>query len=382
MPKREFAPQRGIFERIRGSGIWWIRWTDSEGRKRREKAGSHGVAEKLLAKRRGEAVEGVKLPENLRAQTATFRELCEDALAHSRHENSEKQTYELGLRIEQLIPIFGPRQAESIRKNEIVSWLGDQAEERDWAPTTRNRWQATFSLIFRVGVDNEKIESNPAARIRRKTEGSGRVRFLSESEEKRLRTAIERRFSEFLPHFLLSIHTGMRMGEQYGLRWNQVDFERRQLHLLRTKNGDPRTIPLNVVALGALKELRGPKEPLGTAPVFPSARTGDALQGSRGWFSTALEEAKVADYTWHCNRHTFASRLVMAGVDLRTVAELLGHRTLQMVMRYSHLAPEHQASAVDRLVGFRGHNGHQNGHQNLPRKSTQTHPNRNQLKTK
>jgi len=352
MSKREFVPRRGIFERLKGSGIWWIRWTDAEGRKRREKAGSHGVAEKLLAKRRGEAVEGVKLPENLRTKTVSFGELCEDALAHSRHENSEKQTYELGLRIEQLLSVFGSRQATTIRKNEIVSWLGEQAEERDWAPTTRNRWQATFSLIFRVGMDNEKIEANPAARIRRKTEGNGRVRFLSDAEEKRLRTAIEHRFPEFLPHFLLSIHTGMRMGEQYGLRWNQVDFTRRQLHLLRTKNGDPRTIPLNVVALAALKELCGAKDPQGTAPVFPSARTGESLQGSRGWFSTALEEAKITDYTWHCNRHTFASRLVMAGVDLRTVAELLGHRTIQMVMRYSHLAPEHQASAVDRLVKF------------------------------
>ena len=63
-----------------------------------------------------------------------------------------------------------------------------------------------------------------------------------------------------------------------------------------------------------------------------------------------LEEAKIQEYTWHCNRHTFASRLVMAGVNLRTVAELLGHRTLQMVMRDSHLSPEHQASAVDLLV--------------------------------
>jgi integrase len=93
--------------------------------------------------------------------------------------------------------------------------------------------------------------------------------------------------------------------------------------------------------------------------VVPSVQTGDALQGSRGWFSTALYEAKVLDYTWHCNRHTFASRLVMAGVDLRTVAELLGHRTLQMVMRYSHLGPELQTSAVDRLVKFSGQNGHQ-----------------------
>ena len=83
--------------------------------------------------------------------------------------------------------------------------------------------------------------------------------------------------------------------------------------------------------------------------------------------STALDEAKIREYTWHCNRHTFASRLVMAGVDLRTVAELLGHRTLQMVMRYSHLGPEHQTSAVDRLVNFSGQKGHQNGHRSVRR---------------
>ena len=90
-----------------------------------------------------------------------------------------------------------------------------------------------------------------------------------------------------------------------------------------------------------------------SVPVFPSARSGGALQGSRGWFPGALEAAKIERFTWHCNRHTFASRLVMAGVALRTVAELLGRRTLQMVIRYSHLAPEHQASAVDRLVKAR-----------------------------
>jgi integrase len=149
------------------------------------------------------------------------------------------------LRIEQLRPVFGSRSADSIRKNEVVEWLTEQAEEREWAATPRNRSQATFSLIFRVGMDNEKIERNPPARIRKKTEGGGRVRFLSNAEEKRHRASIERRFKEFLPQFMLSIHTGMRMSEQYGLRWKQVDFERRQIHLLRTKNGDHRTIPLN-----------------------------------------------------------------------------------------------------------------------------------------
>ena len=101
------------------------------------------------------------------------------------------------------------------------------------------------------------------------------------------------------------------------------------------------------------------------------------MQGSRGWFVTALEEAEIAHYTWHCNRHTFASRLVMAGVDLQTAAELLGHRTLQMVMRYSHLAPEHQASAVDRLVKFRS----RNGHQSVRREKSEKDGSRSRLKT-
>jgi integrase len=368
---------QAISERIKGSGVWWIRWTGADGKRHFEKAGTHSAAKTLLTKRRQETILRKKQPELLRGRAVTFNDLCDDAIKHSEAENSEKQTYELCLRIEQLRPVFGSRVADSIRKNEVVAWLTEQAEEREWAATTRNRWQATFSLIFRVGMDNEKIERNPASRIRKKTEGGGRVRFLSDAEEKRLRAAIERRFKEFLPHFMLSIHTGMRMSEQYGLHWNQVDFARRQLHLLRTKNGDPRTIPLNAVALVALKELQEGRTEPGTDLVFPSVRTGDSLQGSRGWFSTALDEAKVLDYTWHCNRHTFASRLVMAGVDLRTVAELLGHRTLQMVMRYAHLAPEHQASAVDRLVPAKGRMVTKSATGKFAARTTQMDPNIN-----
>ena len=258
--------KQSIFERIKGSGIWWIRWTDAEGRKRREKIGSRSNAEKLLAKRQLQKLELTKLPEYLRSKPVTFRELCEDALAHSRAENSPKQTYELELRINQLLPVFGARPADSIRKNEVVLWLTEQSVARKWAASSRNRWQATFSLVFRVGIDNEKIERNPAARIRRKAEGTGRVRFLSDREEVRLRKEIEGQFPEFLPHLLLSIHTGMRMGEQYGLHWNQVDFERQRMDLPKTKNGGSRTLPLHAVAVDALTMLRGPGRPKGTDP--------------------------------------------------------------------------------------------------------------------
>src|SRR5438874_13362968 len=104
------------------------------------------------------------------------------------------------------------------------------------------------------------------------------------------------------------------------------------------------------IAVATLKELHGRGERMKAMPVFPSIRPGESLQGSRSGFPSAPEEANIEGYTWHCNRHTFASKLVMARVDLPTVVELLGHRALQMVMRYSHLAPEHQSSAVDRLV--------------------------------
>ena len=178
--------KRGIFERIKGSGIWWIRWTDQDGRKRREKAGTYSAAQKLLAKRHTQKLEGKKLPENLRTKTVTFRELCDDALAHSQSENSEKQTYELRQRINQLLAEFGSRSVESIKKSDIVGWLAEQSEARDWAASSRNRWQATFSLIFRVGIDNEKIDRNPRPAFagRRKAEGASdscptRRRFVS-----------------------------------------------------------------------------------------------------------------------------------------------------------------------------------------------------------
>ncbi|MGH9599816.1 MAG: tyrosine-type recombinase/integrase, partial [Terracidiphilus sp.] len=86
-----------------------------------------------------------------------------------------------------------------------------------------------------------------------------------------------------------------------------------------------------------------------SGPVFLNTEK-DRLRSARDWFEPAVEKAGLKDYTWHCNRHTFASRLVMAGVDIRTVAGLMGHATIGMTMRYSHLAPEHSQAAVDRLV--------------------------------
>ena len=104
-------------------------------------------------------------------------------------------------------------------------------------------------------------------------------------------------------------------------------------------------------ALRTLKQLHHELNP--DSPWVFLNEDGEKVRGHRDWFEPALKNSGVSDYSWHCNRHTFASRLVMAGVDLRTVGELLGHRTPSMTWRYSHLAPSHQQRAVDRLVSSR-----------------------------
>jgi integrase len=346
--RTDTTPIRGIYERKPGSGVWWIRWTGSNGKLHREKAGRRSDAKTLIDKRRTETLQQKKLPEQFRRKV-TFDSLCDDALEHSSATNNGKVTHDLELKIIKLRPIFGPAEAATISKQDIVRWLTQQTQTRGWAASTRNRWQAAFSLIFRVGIDNERIDRNPAAQIRRKTENNGRVRFLSDKEEMDLRRVILKRCPAQIPTLDIALNSGTRASEQFSLKWSQVDLDRRILTLPKTKNGSVRHIPINSVAARAFAALYADRK--GSEAVFPSKRNdGAALVSARGWFKPALKAAGVEGFTWHCLRHTFASRLAMAGVDIRTVGELLGHKTLAMTMRYAHLAPAHNAAAVDKLV--------------------------------
>jgi len=336
----------GLVERVPGSGVWWIRYTDHHGKRHLEKAGRRADAIDLLHKRKREKLLRKKLPEKLRGAALTFGTLSKDALAHSREENGERSTHELSLRLAIIGESFDDRAVEGITKQDIQAWLMEQTETREWKPATRNRYQATFSLVFRVAMDNEKITVNPASRIKRKAEHNDRIRFLSSAEEQKLTAVIRESWPHYLPVFLISIHTGMRASEQWGLEWSAVSLSRKTITLHKTKPGKTRHIPLNAVALSALQGLH---ETGSHGAVFLNTE-GQPLRSSRDWFEPAVEKAALKDYTWHCNRHTFASRLVMAGVDIRTVAQLMGHSTIQMTMRYAHLAPEHTQAAVDKLV--------------------------------
>jgi integrase len=205
----------GVMERERGTGIWWIRWTDAEGRRHLEKIGRRSDAIDLLAKRKHEALLKRKLPEKLRGRVVSFGELAKDAMAHSREANGQRSTRELELKLAIIGADFDERPAEGITKQDIQNWLMEQSEERCWSAATRNRYQAAFSLVFSVAISNNKVQINPASRIKRKTENNGRIRYLSDPEEDRLLSLLKKRCPHNILAFLISIHTGMRAGEQF-----------------------------------------------------------------------------------------------------------------------------------------------------------------------
>ena len=185
-----------------------------------------------------------------------------------------------------------------------------------------------MKLTYRLAEEAGRINVNPVRLVRQRKENNGRVRYLLDSEEIRLREVIARFYAGYLPEFEIALMTGMRQGEQFSLSWEDVDLENGIVHLPETKNGSARTVRLNSRALAVMRMLYGSS--LGTGPVFPSKKP--------YWFKSAVQAAGIKNFSWHCLRHTFASRLVMAGEDIRTVQELMGHKTITMTARYAHLS--------------------------------------------
>jgi site-specific recombinase XerD len=354
--KKSSKKLRGVFEKVLGSDIWWIQYFDADGCRRREKAGRRGDAIDLLAKRKAEKLQGIKLPEKIRARRVQFSELIEDCEVYVKEHNtaSKYDVYRLGRLKEQ----FGNRPAE-VPIEDLRKWMGEQT----WKAATANRYKSLLSLLYRLGIENKKVKENPAKLLKHKREDNGRIRFLNQfkpadtkldylkkckDEESRLRAVILRHHDAHMPEFEIALHTGMRPSEQFGLTWDRVDLVRNFITLLKTKTGKARHIPLNSVAVTAFKILQK-RSPKGASRVFLNVHD-EPLTEYKHWFEPAVTEAGIADFTWYCLRHTFASRLAMAGVDLRTIADLMGHQTIQMTMRYAHLAPAHQRSAVEQLV--------------------------------
>lgn len=219
---------------------------------------------------------------------------------------------------------------------------------RPATPATRNRYLQAISHAFTIACREwEWINENPVRKVRRLREPRGRVRFLSNAERERLLQACT---STRVPCLrllvLLAMSTGARRTELLSLQWSDLDLDRGIGILHETKNGERRAIPIAGPALEGLREWHQQRKPNATF-VFANGY-GRAAFPRKAW-DLALANAQLENFRFHDLRHTAASYLAMSGATLAEIAEILGHKTLAMVKRYSHLTEAHTVRVVAKM---------------------------------
>ena len=349
---------KGIYKR---GSIYWIRYAGLDGRIVRESSGSNKFrnAETLLINRKQNIKEG-KQPEIKRIANHTFKELANEYVKWAERQRAFKQKK---LVIDQLVEKFGPYplrrfnprlleqyQTERLQRGNKPTWNKQgKAMVQIWKgnkPATINRHIAILKHMFTKAVEWDMVEEETLKRVRRVKlleERNTRLRYLSAEECQNLINACDKHLK---PIVITALNTGMRKGEILSLKWNNVDLRHGFILLDKTKNGERREIPINETLRNTLTDII---RRLDTSYVFHDPNTGGPYNNVQRSFNSALKRANITDFRFHDLRHTFASHLIMSGVDLTTVKELLGHKTLSMTLRYAHLAPSHKVKAVDIL---------------------------------
>jgi len=346
---------RGLFQRPNGSGVWWVRYHDENGQEHREKVGPKGLARKLYQKRKTEIAERRFFPEDIGRRDVLLCDAIDDLLARSKGKIRAYADYErYGRYWKTALP---GRTLRQISPGDVEHYQARRIKEA--APATVNREVKFLARVFNVAIADHQATTNPVKSVTLFKENNERVRFLTEDEEKRLSAAIG---EDEWPFVTFAFHTGLRQAEQFQLKWTNVDFANGVITIPRSKSGKARRVPMNATVR---KILRAQRSRCKTEYVFPvsdgtrSTRDGRKMalidkpreksNYSRRVFRPAVKHADLTDFHWHDLRHTFASRLVMKGVDIRTVQVLLGHQSITTTLRYTHLSPGHQLTAVERL---------------------------------
>jgi integrase len=335
--------RRGIYKQ-KGSKNWWLRYAGLDGRIVYESSGSNKFsdAENLLIQRKKSIREGKK-PELKTIGRCTFRELVQQYLAWTN--GRQKSAKNRGYIASQLLERFGNLPLRSFNTM-LVEQLQTELMDRKLKNSSCNTVIGVLKRMFTKAVEWEMVEEEVLKRIRKVKplrDDSKRMRYLSREECQALISACG---THLVPIIVTALNTGMRKGEILSLKWDNVDFRHGFILLDRTKNGERREVPINDTVRRTLTSLT---RRLDIPYVFYDPITGKKYDDVKRSFKTACKKAGITDFHFHDLRHTFASQLVMGGVDLTTVSRLLGHKSLTMTLRYSHLAPAHMAKAVSVL---------------------------------
>ena len=324
---RKNGVNRGIRELPPGSGIWWVDMRH-EGKRIRRKVGSKSSAKAVYERLKTEAREGRLVPKPQRKSIPTIKNIVIDRIEGFSGRDIKNES-----RLARWwINYWGDKRINEITADDFRKLIVALRTKGEWSDKTINNALTHLRAAFNHALQSGKIDKNPMDAVKMLPVPRGRLRFLTEAEEARLKEIM-------LPaHYRLvrfAILTGLRREEQFSLEWSNVDLRNKVLTIPRSKHGDTRHVPLSYEAIELLKAIR--TETRVMSPwCFPSENHLTRLDPQNFYnrvYVPALKKAGIEEITWHDLRHTCASRLVMAGVDIRTVQEIMGHKTLAMTMR-------------------------------------------------
>jgi len=310
---------------------------------------SAALAAQIRAERIREARHGTTLP---RAKNPTFGQVWEkyDVWLTT---NRKSQFDERSRYANHLKPRF-----ENVRLSDISPFalekMKSELSGKGLAPATvRHCLMTVRQVINRARAWELWQGENPVRKVKMPTVNNRRERYLTPEEARELLKRLKERSGEVHDMALLSLETGMRAGEIFGLRWVDVDLKNRLLHIADPKGGAPRKVPIT----GTVAEMLNQRRPGEREELVFRARGGGRHLGMSDIYFEVVQEVRLNDgvkdprqkVLFHTLRHTFASWLALQGVPILTIKELLGHKSLAMTERYAHLSPDHRRDAVERV---------------------------------
>jgi integrase len=348
--------QTGLILRVAPTGrkTWSLSYRNEQGKQQRYTLGTWPTiklkaARNLATKKLGKVADGSdiqqeKKQERSKAECPTIKVFCGEGGEYANWVNAHhKDGYKTLYRLNEVLP-WGNKRLDQIDVPMVERWQVKRIKDGR-SPWTVRRDIATLTSMLRKAVGWGYLDAYPLANLKQpKASDNTIVRYLDVDEEKRLLSELmAARTPDYLRAVvLLAMNTGLRKGEVLGLDWSNIDLDAKRLTVTAAsaKTSKVRHIPLNQKALTALQEWQEVSGSIG--PVF-------AMGNVRKSWNALLDRARITNFRFHDLRHNFASKLVMAGIDLNTVRELLGHTDIKMTLRYAHLAPEHAAAAVEVL---------------------------------
>ena len=272
-----------------------------------------------------------------RERKIRFEDFAKEYLEYSKVNKKSWRSDKVSLN--RLVPFFKGMRLSKITPRLIEEYKRERVDQVKSASV--NRELACLKFMFSLAKKWKLADVNPVKEVKLFQEQKIIMKILDRDEIDRL---IQNSCDHLKSIIIIALNTGMRRGEIFNLRWNDIDFDKHFIFMKTTKSGFARKVPMNAIVADTLKKIKRESE-----FVFYNPKTKNHITDVKTAFKAACRRGGIRDLRFHDLRHTAATYMVTGGVDLVTVAEILGHADIKMTMRYAHPTPENKRNAVNVL---------------------------------